>query len=384
MISRIISIYFLLYFLPVSSEAQIKIKLFSGQPVRSAIFTVTAGKYEINTYVNDSSLFAETGEPVIISNFNNKIAVKVYNARGFLCDSVSIRAFNGECSFSIRNPGKNSVLHYYSGSLSCYTDPGNLVIINNCDIEQYIAGVVRAEGGSGRNMEYFNTQAIIVRTYMYKYFDKHISDGYNLCDSTHCQVFNGISTDSSIVFAAKATHNLVIIDRDSVLIISAFHSNCGGETSNSDDVWLINQPYLQRVSDPYCLLSRNAIWRKSFSTVAWADYLRRYGYAGSSVDPATFNYIQKSRSYNYRSGSFTLPLRTLRSDLNLRSSFFSVTAKGDSVILNGRGYGHGVGLCQEGAMVMAEKGFDYKQIIDFYFRGVMISDVENAKKTDIK
>ncbi len=56
--------------------------------------------------------------------------------------------------------------------------------------------------------------------------------------------------------------------------------------------------------------------------------------------------------------------------------------EGDSVILKGRGYGHGVGLCQEGTMVMAEKGFTFRQIIDFYYRGVIISDIKYARKSE--
>jgi stage II sporulation protein D len=75
---------------------------------------------------------------------------------------------------------------------------------------------------------------------------------------------------------------------------------------------------------------------------------------------------------------FSIPLRTIRSDLNLKSTFFSVFTEGDSVILKGRGYGHGVGLCQEGAMVMASNGFKYRDIINFYYTGVIISDIKNA------
>ena len=73
-----------------------------------------------------------------------------------------------------------------------------------------------------------------------------------------------------------------------------------------------------------------------------------------------------------------MPLQTLRSDLNLKSTFFSVVVDGDSMILKGKGYGHGVGLCQEGAMVMALKGFRYKDIINFYYSRVIISDIKNA------
>jgi stage II sporulation protein D len=64
--------------------------------------------------------------------------------------------------------------------------------------------------------------------------------------------------------------------------------------------------------------------------------------------------------------------------MNLRSTFFSVIADGDSVILKGRGYGHGVGLCQEGAMIMAVEGHTYRQIIDFYYSGIIITDIKNA------
>jgi stage II sporulation protein D len=125
-----------------------------------------------------------------------------------------------------------------------------LVLINTCDVEKYVAGVVKAEGGSGKNLEYFKSQAVIARTYMYKYIDKHLSDGYNLCDNTHCQAFNGSSADSILNEAAMETKGLVILDKDSTLIISAFSSNCGGETSSSEDVWLSSQPYLKKVIDP--------------------------------------------------------------------------------------------------------------------------------------
>ena len=130
--------------------------------------------------------------------------------------------------------------------------------------------------------------------------------------------------------------------------------------------------------DPYCLRSRNATWRKSYPLDDWISYIRKSGYTGKVENPSVFNFKQESRFTDYKTGSITIPLRTIRADLNLRSTFFSVNAKGDSIILNGRGYGHGVGLCQEGAMEMATRGFTYKQIIDFYYFGVIISDIKNA------
>jgi stage II sporulation protein D len=132
------------------------------------------------------------------------------------------------------------------------------------------------------------------------------------------------------------------------------------------------------VIDPYCQNSRNALWEKKISLNDWMDFLKKNGYSGSFADSTVLNFNQTSRVPDYRAGSFSMPLRTLRTGLNLRSSFFSVYSVGDSVLLKGRGYGHGVGLCQEGAIAMSLKGFTYHQIINFYFSGVLIMDIKNT------
>jgi stage II sporulation protein D len=194
---------------------------------------------------------------------------------------------------------------------------------------------------------------VIARTYLNKYLNKHLSDRYNVCDGTHCQVFKGLSSDTLILRAAMESKGLVILNKDSTLIISAFHSNCGGETASSEDVWLVSQSYLKRVVDPYCLASRNSKWKKSMSTNEWINLIKKSGYTGQIINPSAFNFSQETRLTDYKTGSFTIPLMTIRNELGLRSTFFSVVREGDSIILKGRGYGHGVGLCQEGAMVMA-------------------------------
>ena len=84
---------------------------------------------------------------------------------------------------------------------------------------------------------------------MYKYLHKHSSDRYNLCDNTHCQAFNGISNDSLIVKAVRDTRDIVILGRDSVLIISAFHSNCGGETASPGDVGALADALLEALGE---------------------------------------------------------------------------------------------------------------------------------------
>lgn len=189
----------------------------------------------------------------------------------------------------------------------------------------------------------------------------------------------GNSLNPLINKAVIETAGQVVLGRDSLPIMSAFHSNCGGETESSENVWLSGQPYLKKVIDPYCSRSRSARWTKTIPVKLWEDYLRNSGCnfpAGSKPD---FSYAQVTRQKNYCTGSFSLPFTKIRDDFNLRSSFFSVQQDGDSVILRGRGYGHGVGLCQEGAMVMAARGFNYRQILQFYYSDIIISDIRKAR-----
>ena len=371
----ILLLLFLSY--PISLSAQVSIRIFANQDPVSALLTVTGGEYKIYSFPGNIEVVKE-GELVLISKYKSRLAIKTLASKGFICDSVLFSGNTADASFTLRANSQAPVRQSYCGDLKCLPDMNTLVLINILDIDSYIAGVVKAEGGPGKSKEYLKTQAIIVRTYMYKYFKKHSSDGYNLCDNTHCQAFNGITNDSLILLAAKETIGQVILAGDSTLIISAFHSNCGGETLPSEDVWLTDQPYLKGKSDPHCLNSRNARWRKSFSINGWLSYLSKSGLHVIPEKLSLLNFSQIKRLNEYRVDTFSLPLTQIRSDMDLRSTFFSVTVEKDSVILNGKGYGHGVGLCQEGAMEMSLKGFDFKQIIDFYYTGVRIADIMDA------
>jgi len=362
---------------PVIGNGQIRIRIFSSQTPESVVFAVTGGEYELTGYRDGPQVFRKN-DLLVISKYKDRLAVKTKNSAGFVTDSLKLTARTESSSFSLRTNGKNPVRQFYRGDFSCRPDLETLLLINTCDVESYIAGVVRTEGGPGKHREYFKTQAIIARTYLFSHLGKHLHDEFNVCDNTHCQAFNGITTDTLINSAALATHNLIILDRDSTLIISAFHSNCGGMTASSEDTWVTELPYLKSVTDPYCVNSRNAVWEKKISSTEWINYLVNSGYTGKTSDPAIFSFYQNKRWVDYKAGPFTMPFRKIRDDQQLRSSFFSVIASADSVLLRGKGYGHGVGLCQEGAMEMANRGNTYGQIIDFYYNEVIITDIENA------
>lgn len=371
----------LLFFYFYLLSSQVRVRLFTEFNPGIAIFTISSGKYFISNGFG-KSITASKDEPVIIDRYYDKIYVKERNGEGFLGDTIEIKGLTGDDYFSLRINAPGSLVRNYSGDLKCFSDMGALFLINTCDIEKYITGVVKAEGGNGKNEEYFRTQAVIARTYTYKYLNKHITDKYNLCDATHCQAFNGLTGDSLIIYAVRHTNGMVITTPDSLLIISAFHSNCGGETSPSEYVWVTGQPYLTRVMDPYCNNSLNALWERKISIKDWTDFLKKNDYPGIQGDPAVFNFDQSSRVPDYVAGTFSIPLRTIRTGFDLRSSYFSVSVQGDSLLIRGKGYGHGVGLCQEGAMAMALKGFKYEEIINFYYSGVRVMKIEDTRESE--
>lgn len=351
------------------AQGKVKIRLFADVDFSSATFTIDKGPYTLRTSdgntieLNDNNMLA-------IMMSNKKIVVKNGNASSFSCDTIRIISSSDDSRISIRANGTKIERRTYCGDIIVYHDLGGMMIINRANVEDYIAGVVKAEGGTGRKAEYIKTQAIIARTYLYKYHDRHALDGFNLCDGTHCQVFHGITTDDDIVGATKATKGLIIVDAEAQPIQAAFHSNCGGETANSEDVWLAKLPYLKSVKDPYCVSSsKNSKWEKNIPLSEWTSYLQSKGYRGNNTN---LNFSQSKRALYYKAGTFTYPLTEIRNDFNLRSTFFSVSVSGNNVILKGKGYGHGVGLCQEGAIEMARQGKKYKEIINFYYTNVNI------------
>lgn len=357
---------------------QISIRIFANQKPSSAVFTAVNGKYELDIF-DGKPIPLKVNEPVILASYDGRMAVKIRDSKSFMCDSLIVKGVAAVNSYTFRTNGNSQSRQFYNGDLKCLSDLGVLVFINICDMEQYVAGVVRTEGGPGKNVEYFKSQALLTRTFIFRHLGRHLIDGYNFCDNTHCQAFNGITTDSVVSRATRETRGLVILASDSTLVISAFHSNCGGETSNSEDVWLTGYPYLKKVIDPYCIRSLNAAWKKTVPLSDWITYLKRSGFVPDGNKPPSYNFSQITRQKDYRIGSFSLPFKQIRSDLNLRSSFFSVFDDGSHITLKGRGYGHGVGLCQEGAMVMASKGFSFNDIIRFYYSDIIITDIKYAK-----
>ncbi|MEE4116099.1 MAG: SpoIID/LytB domain-containing protein [Marinilabiliaceae bacterium] len=368
----------LLSLLSLNLNASFRVRLFYGNKYQTALVRIESGQYRLE-YNNEKSVTLGEGELILLTKSGDRVAVNRMSGPGILADSVRILSLSDTSFVNIRIPGAKNEEGEYRGDFVFSSSLEVLKIINCIDEENYIAGVVQAEGGYRGHPEYFKTQAIIARTYAWLHINRHADEGYHLCDDVHCQVYHGRSVTAIIDSAVRETGNLVITDKDSLLILTPFHSNCGGQTVSSGDVWLSDLPYLKLVYDPYCSYSANAEWEDTIKLETWLSYLQSHGYtvAGTSAIPG---FEQKERMSDYSIGNISIPLTAIRKDFGLRSTFFSFSVEGDILHLKGRGYGHGVGLCQEGAMVMAKRGFKAGQIINFYYNSVIITDIDSTRK----
>jgi stage II sporulation protein D len=248
----------------------------------------------------------------------------------------------------------------YDDDLNIFVDKDQIGLINKVDFEKYVAGVVEAESGTVAGDEFYKVQSILCRTYALANMGKHLPEGFNLCDRVHCQVFRGHTKDKRIYQAVHLTKDLIAVDNDLRLISTTFCSNCGGQTVNSEDVWGRSSSCLKSVKDSFCLHMPHARWERRISVEDWRNYLQlkhRYPVGDSVSLRNALNCNQSGRLVYFSDKDLKIPLKTIRSDFQLKSTFFSVEQLKDSVIFKGRGYGHGVGLCQEGAMNKAKLGY---------------------------
>lgn len=361
----------------------IKIRILSNYIVTSCTIASSAGEYEV--WANDEKKFIlDSNNAVLLNIINNSISLNTLKNTFGTFNNISIKGISTSPSgkyetnyldliYSTPASGGLNRKSYY-GDLHINLTNNRLILINEVGFDDYIAGVVEAEVGYSDFIEYYKTKAILVRTYTFEQMNRHIDEGFNLCDDVHCQVYGGKCSNSKIIQAVQVTQNIVIISTvNGQLITPTFYSNCGGQTVNSEDVWLEPRSYLKTVKDPYCLEQKSAKWELKIPTKKWLNYLNKY----TKIDSA--NYIkflyfnQEKRIANFERDNLKIPLTQIRKDWNFRSTFFSYAPLNDDTLLfTGRGYGHGVGLCQEGAKRMAELGHSYKDIIHFYYKNVKI------------
>jgi len=270
-------------------------------------------------------------------------------------------------------------------------------------LEDYVLGVMRAEGSMETEPEALKALAIAARTYALKNRGRHAKDGYDFCSTTHCQRFRigsarvskGPDGDEALpdsrasdtmMAAVKSTEGQVLLDERSQLVEAYFGASCGGETANLGTLWGATPPgYLRGVRDESCLSGPHAHWS---DTITRADLLRALQSdartnVGDRLDQvvvtkrdetgrAEFIALEGEHRKSVRGWDFKIIVGRVLGWNLLKSSRFEVSRAGSNFLFRGSGFGHGLGLCQEGAHVMAARGAGFQRILEKYFPGTRI------------
>lgn len=360
----------------LSPAINIKVRLLSEYAPTSVVITTISGKYNLICDNNRISEGIEAGGAVQLSYYEGKIKVE----RGIeLIGTFSEVEFIGakyNNVFSIKSDKLNKERTYEENLKVNITDH-SLLLVNTIGLERYVAGVVQSEVyGSSTDVEFFKIQAIAARTYCLANLNRHIRQRYNVCDAVHCQSYKGRCTQPDILRATYETFSDVIVDSTNKLISPAYHSNSGGMTESAGNLWQHDIPYLQSKVDSFSIGARNYEWEKILPIRLWIEYFtqkygERYGIDGE-YRQAILQWEQPTRQACLIVGGDTIPAKDVRSHFKLRSAWFSVSVQGDNVYLKGKGYGHGVGLSQEGAIEMVKRGYSCVDILRYYFNNVRI------------
>lgn len=379
--SRFITGLFLFLVLHVYGEdyERVSIGILSADQPQAIQVITEYGEYHLQVAgVTKHTLKA--GERISFVRYGNLVQVSIPGKvlGQYKEPRLTTKNADGVFRIYVLRPNKNE--RVYDDDLYVSTTKSELKLVNRVDLEKYVAGVVEAESGKEKTLEFYKVQAIISRTYALSNLRKHWRDGFNLNDQVSSQVYHGkCRWEPQILVATRITEGKVLVDSEMNLITAAFHSNSGGETVGSESVWSGPLSYLTPRLDEFSMVGKHTTWQRTVSKDKWLGYLAdkyKLPINDASVLDMALNYEQPSRDVFFIDPIFKIPLKDIRKDWQLKSTYFNVRPyTADSLMIDGRGFGHGAGLSQEGAIRMGELGFAFGDILHFYYNDVHIIDL---------
>lgn len=321
----------------------------------------------------------------------------------------------------------------YEGDLVIHQHADGLVLVNVVELDSYLRGVVPWEIGrpGEQGLAALEAQAVAARTYTVSHLGERHAYGCDVWGDVRDQVYKGLEGTDPWCDRAIANTAGLVLRRDGVEIEAYYSSTCGGRTSNVHEVWPRTQrPYLRsrkdedRAGRAHCAASSHFTWEAVWSPAAFKELLNRtlpeyldwldasparaswageaFRPAGEGADPRHPGAIRSIRVASRTSSGRVAKLEietdagryTVRGDrtrwilpppdgryMILRSAWFEVSTQQDRdggaarIVLSGRGFGHGVGMCQMGALGMAKAGHDVRDILDLYYPGARLETV---------
>lgn len=276
-----------------------------------------------------------------------------------------------------------------SGSVRVSRKGHAISIVNQVDLEEYVKGVVPSEVSSAWHPEMLKVQAVAARTYAL--YNKMLSAArdYDVMATIQDQVYRGrTGVDHRVEEAVESTRGIVVTHQQAP-IYAAFSSTAAGPTEDAVNVWANKDlPYLKGVECPFDLESPYYQWKASVKIEQLEKNLRHQGFTVGTIATITpIAYSRAGRVARLRilhSGGETLlrgeDLRKAAGYTVIPSTQFEVESIGAEVVFAGYGAGHAVGLCQWGAKELAELGYSYNSILQYYYPG---TELRNSALTQL-
>jgi stage II sporulation protein D len=295
----------------------------------------------------------------------------------------------------------------YRGELVALPGDSGVLVVNRVALESYLRGVVPRELGVRGPSERpaLEAQAVAARSYAVTRLG-NTARAYDLVATTSDQVYGGVEAENALADAAIAATDGLVLMFGTRVVSAPYFSTCGGSTAAPDELWRSrNEPFLQRVSDRipgsdryYCDIAPRFRWDRSWRGDSLTVIVERYVRADAQVPSgplgALRNIVVDGRTesgrvaaiivetergqYRVRGNDVRYVLRSAGGEL-LNSTYFSpeVVSGADGrlarLTLHGLGYGHGVGMCQWGAIGRARAGQDFRTILRTYFPGTSVA-----------
>ncbi|HEU4565504.1 MAG TPA: SpoIID/LytB domain-containing protein [Gemmatimonadaceae bacterium] len=300
----------------------------------------------------------------------------------------------------------------YRGEVRIIPTDSGLVVVNHLPLEAYLRGVVPLEIGrrSPGEEAAVEAQAVAARSYAYTRLSRDERARWDLRATEMDQVYGGADAETPFSDAAVERTRGLVLTYAGRVVSAPYHSNCGGTTAAPDEVWNegSDAPYLQRVSDRipgtdryYCDIFPRFRWTRTFDAAALTAVLDRYLRAYAAVPARGVGRVRSAAvegttpsgraralvvttdrgSWRLRGNEMRFVLRSAGGEILPSTYLTAETERGGSgalarLVLRGTGNGHGIGMCQWGAIGRARAGQDAREILRTYYPGTSVAAME--------
>jgi stage II sporulation protein D len=337
---------------------------------------------EIGIILDAQSFTTGSSKDFYVYDLTNKRYVFTRGIINIACSPKGVKVGKYNLSFPVRIEPSNGVIFAnskpYRGYLLLKKSGSKINVINVLYIEEYIRGVLPKEVGADWHIEVLKSQAVISRTYAIANLNRHRQQGFDMCSTTHCQVYGGAGVETNKTnLIVSETSGEVLTFKDG-LAQTVFHATCGGRTDDPKYIWGWKDTpiYLRGVKCGYCNNSPHAKWEQILDGSFIRNKLRSYNINIGEIKKIkikgkTHSGAAKEVVIVHSGGEYVMNAYKFRTSIDawkIKSHLFdSIKFKDGKFCFKGKGWGHKAGLCQCGAKGMAERGKKYSKILRHFY-----------------